>query len=100
MRRAAKIDGNQPAIVRDLRQCGASVVHMHTLGKGAPDIGVGWFGRNFLFEIKDPSKPKSDRQLTQDEAVFHSAWRGQVHVIETSKEALAIMDAAFKGKLY
>jgi len=52
MRQRAKVDANQKQIVNALRKCGYSVLHLHTLGKGAPDIVVGVSGMNYLFEIK------------------------------------------------
>ena len=66
-------------------------MHMHELGKGRPDICVGWRGRNFLFEIKDPTKPNNQRALTDDEKAIHLAWQGQISVIETSEEALNVL---------
>jgi len=63
----------------------------HQLGKGFPDIAVGYQGRNYLFEIKDPAQEPARRRLTEDEADWHLAWRGQVHVIETSRDAMIIL---------
>lgn len=40
MRTAARVDENQPAIVQALERIGARVLHLHTLGKGAPDLLV------------------------------------------------------------
>lgn len=92
MRRAAKIDGNQNKIVEQLRKCGFSVAITSQLGKGFPDIVVGAKCKNYLFEIKDPEKPKSKRMLTHDEAIFKTLWCGQYEVIETIDEALKIID--------
>ena len=91
MRRAAKVDGNQSVVVRDLRSCGVSVQHLHAIGQGCPDILCGWKGRNWAFEIKDPAQPPSKRRLTDDEIDWHKAWSGQVSVIETAEDALRIM---------
>lgn len=91
MRRAAKIDANQNQVVDALRRLGYSVLHLHTIGKGCPDILVGKSGKNYLFEIKDPEKPRSSRKLTEDEEEFRSKWRGQVHTIHTWEEAMRIM---------
>ena len=91
MRRRARIDANQPAIVKALREAGASVLHLHELGHGKPDICVGWRGKNYLFEIKDPTKPPNQRALTEDEKAVHLAWSGQIAVIETAEEAIKIL---------
>ena len=92
MRRRAKIDANQPLIVRALRDAGASVLHLHELGHGCPDILVGKDGRNVLMEIKDPCRKPSERKLTDDEQEFHGLWRGQVKVVETAEEALRLIE--------
>jgi hypothetical protein len=90
---ARRVDANQRAIVAALRDVGASVEHLHTLGEGAPDLLVGFRGVNTLLEVKDGSKPPSRRRLTPDEATWHAAWRGQVTVVETIDEALAAIGA-------
>lgn len=87
----ARVDANQPAIVEALRKLGATVLHLHTIGKGAPDIAVGYMGKNALIEIKDGSKPPSARKLTPDEERFHAEWRGQVAVVESVDEAIAFI---------
>ena len=92
MRRAGRIDENQPLIVKALRDCGASVLSLSNMGQGCPDLVVGKDGRNWLMEIKDPSRKPSERRLTDDERVFHALWRGQVCVVETAEEALAWLE--------
>jgi Holliday junction resolvase len=92
VRRAAKIDANQKQIVDQLRKCGFTVLHLHTLGKGAPDIAVGAFNKNYFFEIKDAEKPKSKKKLTEDEEKFHQTWNGQISIIESIEDALHIIN--------
>ena len=53
MRKAARIDRNQPEIVDALRKRGASVALLHTAHDGIPDLLVGYKGKNFLLEVKD-----------------------------------------------
>lgn len=92
MRRgAARTDGNQKAIVAGLRAAGCSVKILSTLGNGCPDILVGRAGRNWLFEIKDPSQDPCKRQLTPDQKQWHATWKGQVNVVETIEEALRVV---------
>ena len=81
-----RADTNQAAIVLELRKLGYSVRHLHTVGGGCPDIVVGRDGVNYLFEIKTRGG-----KLTQDEAIFFEVWRGQVNVIYSAEDALAIM---------
>ena len=92
MRRAARADRNQPEVVTLLRRLGASVQHLHTIGKGCPDILVGAYGRNWLVEIKDDTLPKSGQALTEDEADWHRAWKGQICVVRNLDEAIEQMN--------
>lgn len=100
MRRAAKVDSTQEAIVKMLRSCGMSVQPLHTIGKGCPDILVGWAGGNYgpvnvLLELKDGSLAPSARKLTKDESEWHSKWSGQVAVVGSPDEAVsAVLKAA------
>lgn len=88
-RRAAKIDANHNLIVATLRAAGASVQSLAAVGHGVPDILVGIGGETFLMEIKDGSKPASQRKLTDDQVLWHSVWRGKpVIVVETETDAL------------
>ncbi len=86
-----KVDSNQVAIVSTLRAIGATVQHLHTVGKGCPDILAGYRGFNYLIEIKDGDKVPSKRKLTADEALWHDLWRGQVDIAETEDAAIKII---------
>ena len=98
MRRAARTDGNQKAIAEALRQIGASVATCHAVGQGFPDLAVGWQGGTYLLEVKDPSKPIRDQQLTPAQVEFHATWRGHVAVVKTVREALEAIGIPFKGE--
>jgi len=63
------------------------------LRNGVPDLLAGINGHNYLFEIKDPDKSPSKRKLTEDEEKWHSAWKGQVHIIHTAEEAIQIINS-------
>jgi hypothetical protein len=88
MRRAARTDGNQSWIVEGLRRAGATVQPLHAVGAGCPDLLVGFRGRNWLLEVKDPSKPKSDQVLTPDQVTWHGGWRGRAVVVKSLEDAL------------
>ena len=90
MRRAA-VDANQAEIVSALRGCGATVQPLHTVGKGCPDLVVGFRGQTFLIEVKDGSKPPSERKLTAAQVEWHSGWKGQVAIAENVNDALRIV---------
>lgn len=81
MRRAARTDDNHTAIVQALRAIGCSVQSLAAVGKGCPDLLVGYKGRNIPLEVKDGSKPPSARKLTEDQIRWHGDWRGCVAVV-------------------
>ena len=91
MRTAAKVDANQPEIVNALRQIGCSVLLTHQLGKGAPDLVVGYRGVNFMLEVKDGNKPPSRRELTPDEVKFHDEWNGDIRIVESVEDAIGVV---------
>ena len=51
-----KVDSNQTRVVKALRELGATVQHLHAVGKGCPDLLVGYKGSNYLLEVKDGEK--------------------------------------------
>lgn len=91
LRRAARIDANQHAIVDELRRVGASVQILAAVGKGCPDIVVGWNQTNYLLELKNPArrnKAGSVRPSDEMHETWHRQWRGQVATVWTAHEAL------------
>lgn len=83
MRRAAKVDANQTAIVLALRQAGASVAITSMVGGGFPDAVVALAGINYLFEFKTEKG-----KLTPDQLIFHRAWSGRIETARTIDDAL------------
>ena len=64
------------------------------MGDGFPDLVVGSGQRNYLFEVKDPSTPLSQRKLTRGEEFFKNKWNGQYAVIETVDDAIVIINGS------
>lgn len=93
MRRAAKVDANQGAVVAALRAIGCFVQSLAMVGQGCPDLLVAYRGRWFVMEVKDGARPPSERRLTQDEQQWHQRafTCAQVHVVETVEQALAVV---------
>ena len=106
----AHIDANQPEIVKALRDAACSVEPLHDVGRGVPDLLVGrrvpirWLMRllaqaledgatfwsvNYLLEVKNGSKPPSERKLNDKQEAWHLKWKGQKQVVNNPKEALA-----------
>lgn len=91
MRRAAKIDDNQPAIVKALRAHGCDVASLAAVGNGCPDLLVSrpYYPRHYyLLEVKDGAKPPSARELTPAQAKFHAEWGAPIHIVTSVDEAL------------
>lgn len=84
-----KIDANQKAIVAALRDAGASVVSLAGIGRGCPDLLVGFRGQNYLLEVKNLDG-KGD-WLTDAEQEFFDGWRGQAIVARSIDDALALL---------
>ena len=81
-----RIDANQTEIVSCIRQIGATVQDLSTVGGGCPDIIVGYKKVNYFFEIKTKQGKLNKRQIK-----WHDHWQGQVHVIRDEMEAFEIM---------
>lgn len=94
MRRAAKVDSNQPKIVEALRRFGAAVLITSQL-KNAFDILVAHKGQLYVVEIKDGNLPPSARKLTSGElkckAMFESVGV-TYHVIKSVDEAIELIN--------
>jgi hypothetical protein len=91
MRRYPNLDSNQPDIVKALRQAGASVTSLASVGNGCPDLLVGIRDVTTVFEIKDCEKPPSARKLTEAEEKWHGTWRGSKFVVESVEQALKVL---------
>ena len=85
--RAAKVDANHAQIVAALRKCGATVQSLAAVGKGVPDLLVGFEGKTLLMEIKDGEKVPSQQRLTTDQLNWHRNWRGGPLAIVDGVEA-------------
>lgn len=97
MRRAARTDSNQTQIVQALRRAGATVISLADQGSGVPDLLIGFAGKTALMEVKDGSKPPSERTLTPMQLLFHAQWRGGtlavVNDIEGALRVLKVMES-------
>ncbi|TCK87341.1 VRR-NUC domain-containing protein [Paraburkholderia sp. BL9I2N2] len=95
MKYARRADGNQVDIVAALRANDCLVTPTHTIGGGFPDLVVMYrpTKRICLIEVKDPSKPASDRKLTPAQQEFHASWSGPIYVVETPEQAIAAATA-------
>ena len=90
--RFGRIDDNQTAIVKALRQIpGCSVQSLADCGGGVPDLLVGFMNRNYLIECKDGSKSPSRRKLTPAQVDWHKRWTGEIHIVTCHEDALEVI---------
>ena len=87
----AKVDANHLQIVIALRTMGASVQSLAAVGKGCPDLLVGFQKRNYLMEVKDGRKVESRKQLTKDQITWHGEWNGKVNIVYSVDDAINIL---------
>lgn len=94
VRRAAKIDANQQAIVAALEAAGCAVQSLAGVGQGVPDLLVwrpitmrGHYSGYFLIECKDGSG------FTPAQKRWHASWPGPAHVANSVEDALLIVGA-------
>lgn len=88
MRWDAKVDKNQKEIISALRSAGATVMVLHRVGQGCPDLACGFRGKNHFLEVKAPGG-----KLTPAEKEFFETWRGQASIVHSQDEALQAIGA-------
>jgi hypothetical protein len=97
MRRAAKVDKNQQEIVAAFRKLGATVQDLSAVGKGVPDLLIGWRGVNYLVEVKrKPERGKvkpSECKLTEAQVVWHGQWKGQVCIVNCVSDVVGLLNS-------
>lgn len=84
MRRAAKVDHTQKAVVDALRRCGVSV---EIIGKPV-DLLICHRGETALMEVKNRD---GKNQFTKDQVEFISRWPGKVHVVHSVDDAIRVL---------
>jgi hypothetical protein len=82
MRRAAKIDGNQHAIVEALERC---AVKVYSIGKPVDLLCCRQDKTLFLLEVKNPEGRDT---ITREQAEFLSTWPGDVHIVRSPEDAV------------
>jgi hypothetical protein len=90
MRRAAKVDAVQDAIVSALRAAGATVQSLAQIGHGCPDLLVSRAGDGELFLIECKTGTAEPNELQKR---WHIAWNSCVHVVRDPEHALRVIGA-------
>ena len=90
--RFKKRDANHKDICMWFKNLNCSVLDLHTVGFGCPDILVGFGGETLLVEIKSKSGELEDSQNK-----FINEWRGgKVHVVRTVEDVISLFSYADK----
>ena len=66
-----RVDENQKTIVHTFIALGASVLNLSTVGRGCPDLLIGYRGKSVLVEVKALKGTFTDPQIK-----FMQEWRG------------------------
>ena len=89
---AKRVDLNHAEIVNKFRELGASVFDLSAVGRGCPDIMVGYNGQTVLVEIKSGEKKK----YTEAQLKFISEWKGstvnRINDLEGAIRLIKILD--------
>ena len=98
--RNAKVDANQPEIVEQLRRMGAVVLLTHQI-KNAFDILVGFRGKTYMMEIKNPKylpkvydRERLEKALSDGEKECMELFKKvdvPYHIVATIDEAIQII---------
>lgn len=99
-RRAPRLDNNHAAIVAGIKERlpGAVVQSLAGVGKGVPDLLVGFMGVNILLEVKAPGGGIT--RLTPAEADWHIRWKGQACAVDSVDEAVEVILWAVRQSLH
>ena len=85
---AKKVDKNQVAVVKALRDYGADVHLLHMVGKGIPDLLCAYEGHTILIEVKDGA----DKVFTPDQLKFIAGWQGgDLFRVNNEQEAIDLL---------
>lgn len=83
-----RTDANQAEIVAALRDIpGCFVADLHEVGRGCPDLLVGFRGVNYLMEVKS-----ARGKLTGDEQRWQNFWPAPVHIVRSVEDALEVVN--------
>ena len=80
--RAQKRDNAEKGIILGLRGIGATVETWDRV-----DLVVGFRGRTFLLEVKNPDKAARKR-ATPRQLIFRHDWKGHYAIVSTPQEAI------------
>ena len=86
-----RVDENQKTIVHTFIALGASVLNLSTVGRGCPDLLIGYRGKSVLVEVKSPKGTFTEPQIK-----FMQEWRGgavsRIDSVDAAIRLIKILD--------
>ena len=87
MKLRARVDKNQKYIVQCFRKLGCTVLSLHAVGKGCPDLLVCCQRQLYLVEVKDIGG-----KLRESQKEFMQNWGGPVYVVRSNNEVVSLLN--------
>jgi len=89
-----RVDENQKTITHTFIALGASVLNLSTVGRGCPDLLVGYRGNSVLVEVKKDAKAT----FTEPQVKFMQEWRGgavsRIDSVDAAIRLIKMLDLA------
>jgi hypothetical protein len=99
MKYGVKKDANHNEIVAALQQAGAYVLDMSHVGRGFPDLIVGFRSQTILVEIKNPKTSYGKKGLNKNQLKWKESWTGGAYCVVDSIDAALRAIGAIKETL-
>jgi len=98
LRRAARRDENEPAIVKAAKAWAASrgvALTIQPISEpNVPDLLLGLLGLNILVEVKNPA---NYGKLKAGQAAWAALWQGQTAVVSTAADIEKVLERTTRG---
>ncbi len=87
MKQRARVDKNHKSIVECFRKLGCSVLSLHMVGKGCPDLLICYQMQLYLVEVKD-----TGGKLNTLQEDWHRKWGSPVYVVRSNNEVVSLLN--------
>ena len=95
MKYGVKKDANHHEVVNALQKAGAYVLDMSHVGRGFPDLIVGFQKKTILMEIKNPKTSYGKKGLNKNQIKWKEQWTGGSYcVVDSPQAALQMIGVA------
>jgi len=96
MKYGVKKDANHNEVVDALQKAGAYVLDMSHVGRGFPDLIVGFQSKTILMEIKNPKTSYGKKGLNKNQIKWKDQWTGGIYCVVDSPDAALRMIGVLK----